>query len=166
MLCVLVSLTLTLLTPVTKIPDGVVIGFRIFAWAPNSHKYYDSNQQQKIVDPTYPIFPLTLIQRYMQFPSLYNIFTYIFSLISRLSNGSKHCWILISGSSFRKFSKISGYGQELVVVCVFCLIKLAYLAKNFRTCARIACGLWFFTFEYLLTCPRNPKFQDSCKKSV
>ena len=212
------------------------------------------------------VFLLTLIQRYMHFPSLYNNFTHIFSLITRLSNGSKHSWILLIGSNFWKFSKISkgifqfvvstcpymftwpkisGYAQELAAVCVFYLILLAYLAKNlrtrthnqcslwfvlvdtcllaclapnfgtctkfqcslwfltlpylltcprnpkisgfvrkisvvcvfymfvlaylakkFRTRAKIACGLWFFTFPYLLTCPRNPKFHDSCKKSV
>jgi hypothetical protein len=30
---------LLLLSGVTKIPEGVVVGFHNFAWAPNSHKY-------------------------------------------------------------------------------------------------------------------------------
>ena len=32
-----------LISPVTKIPEGVILGFQNLAWAPNSHKYQDSN---------------------------------------------------------------------------------------------------------------------------
>ena len=64
------------------------------------------------------------------------------------------------------WTKISRFVRKISVVCVFYLVVHAYLPQNFRTCANIACGLWFSTFLYLLTCPRNPKFQDSCKKSV
>ena len=35
----LAIIPLLLLAAVTKIAEGVVIGFQIFAWAPKSHKY-------------------------------------------------------------------------------------------------------------------------------
>ena len=130
------------------------------------------------------VFLLTLIQRYMHFPSLYNNFTHIFSLITRLSNGSKHSWILLIGSNFWKFSKISkgifqfvvstcpymftwpkisGYAQKLAAVCVFYLILLAYLAKHLRTRTHNQCSLWFVLVDTCLLACLAPNF-GTCTK--
>jgi hypothetical protein len=37
------------------LPEGVVVGFRNLAWAPNSQKYQDSNPQKNIRDPPTPL---------------------------------------------------------------------------------------------------------------
>jgi hypothetical protein len=72
--------------------------------------------------------------------------------------------------------KISGFVRKISVVCVFYMFVLAYLAKHFRTCTKIACGLWFllvdtcllacllvyllaYLFTCLLTCLLGSKFQ-------
>ena len=61
------------------------------------------------------------------------------------------------------WTRISGFARKISVVCVFYLFVLAYLAKNFRTRTKIACGLWFLPFHtYLL----GSKFQDSRENSV
>jgi hypothetical protein len=45
------GINLFLLAAVTKFPEGVVVGFQTFAWAANSHKYKDSNNNNKILGP-------------------------------------------------------------------------------------------------------------------
>ena len=88
-------------------------------------------------------------------------------------------WFVFSTWSYLlTWPKISGHARRLPVVCGFYLFilaylhaylltcLLAYLAPNFSTWTQYQCGLWFSTFPYLFTCPRNPKFQHSCEKSV
>ena len=84
------------------------------------------------------------------------------------------CFVVFTCSYLLTWPRISGLALKINVVCGFYLLilayllacLLAYLAPNFSTCTQFQCGLWFFTFPYLLTCPRNPKFQDLCEKSV
>ena len=35
-------------------PEGIVVGFQFFAWAPNSQNYEDSNEKNKIRGPPLP----------------------------------------------------------------------------------------------------------------
>ena len=92
--------------------------------------------------------------------------------------------ILLSGSSFWKFSKISkgifqfvvstcpymftwpkisGYAQKLAAVCVFYLILLAYLAKHLRTRTHNQCSLWFVLVDTCLLACLAPNF-GTCTK--
>ena len=36
------------------IPERLIMWFNIFAWAPNSQKYEESNEEKKFGDPLYP----------------------------------------------------------------------------------------------------------------
>ena len=44
-----------LLTLLPFNPEGIVVGFYIFAWAPNSQKYEDSNEKKILGTPNSPL---------------------------------------------------------------------------------------------------------------